>query len=98
MVDFGKMALVHGSLAFELHIAAMTLFDNGGSTLSKTQAVQAMLIIAFLLLLVSFLLLLLMHYADTLKGNKIALICLMVFFFLSGTPQYCKVFNISVSW
>jgi len=71
-VDFEKVALLLGSLAFQLFIGSFALSDYRllPST-SDDDGVQALLILAFIFFLTSFVLLLLQNFSE-LKSNKIA--------------------------
>jgi ABC-type multidrug transport system permease subunit len=84
-VDLGKVALVLGSLAFQMHIfsLAMTGSFRVANNVGEDNAVQAFLIIAYLLFLACFILLLLMHYSD-LNGNKMVEIAVAVMLFCAA--------------
>jgi len=92
-VDLGKVALVLGSLAFQMHIFSMAMSNFRLSTIaSEDNAVQAFLIIAYLLFLACFILLLLMHYSE-LNGNKMVEIIVAILLLAAAV---CVIIGIAI--
>jgi hypothetical protein len=82
-MNFGKAALLFGSLAFQMHMLTIafdgyTVSNAGlGSLKDRDDAIKAFLILAFLGFLASQILLLLMNFGDF-RGNKIVSIIVMI--------------------
>lgn len=74
-MDLGKVALVFGMAAFQLHILTMTTSQfliNGqwwNHSNHRNNVIQAFIILAYLLYILSLLLLLVLSYSN-LRGNK----------------------------
>ena len=94
MVDFGKLALVHGGLAFQLQVASMTVFGHdivtvdidGNRFYDSGNSVAGFTVLAFFLFLVAFILLLLINFGE-LSGNRPAQIATMILLFIAGRAR-----------
>jgi len=94
-VNFDKAGLIYGVLAFQLHILTMQLMPgdslSGGVGNSKYEAMQAFLIIAYLVYLAAFILLILKHFG--VLSDKIADICTIIFLFAAAV---CTIIGIGI--
>ena len=84
MAKWNFLALVITGLGFQMDLLGIIVSDNGYFS-SQDDAIEACLIIAFLMYIVSFMGLLLYNFGDTpLKSNKYNLIACAVASFLAG--------------
>lgn len=92
-VNFEKVGLIYGTLAYHLHLLTMQVLpgDSGNSIFSRYEAMQAFLIIAYLLHLAGFILLILKHFS--LLSNKMADIATIVLFFAAAA---CTIIGIAI--
>jgi len=84
-VNFDKAGLIYGALAYQLHLLTMQVLATDNTiltTVSRIQAIQAFLIIAYILYLVSFILLILKHFG--VFSDKIADIVTIVLLFVAA--------------